>query len=95
MLLLKHLVGIIHSTYMLGGYSERFSNLVTLRAYRCKDLWFSVYILGATVGYSYEMQKANKTYKCNDLEVCSTLGQQLAKGFTVSLQDYCLSAELL
>src|SRR3954469_14212023 len=40
MLLLKHLVGIFHSTYMLGGYSERFSNLVTLRAYRCKNQWF-------------------------------------------------------
>src|SRR3954466_9228557 len=42
MLLLKHLVGIIHSTYMLGGYSEKFSSLVTLRASRRKDLWFSV-----------------------------------------------------
>src|SRR3954469_24446693 len=34
---------------------------------------------GATVGYSYEKQKANKTYKCNDLEVCSTLSQQLRR----------------
>src|SRR3954470_13100383 len=40
MLLLKHIVGTFHSNYMLGGYSERFSNLVTLRAYRCKNLWF-------------------------------------------------------
>src|SRR4051812_6184552 len=41
------------------------------------------------------MQKANKTYKCNDIEVCSALGQQLAKGDTVSPQDVCLSEELL
>src|SRR3954471_10306858 len=91
----KHLVGIFHSTYMLGGYSERFSNLVTLRAYRCKTYGFPSTSSGATVGYSYEMQKANKTYKCNDLEVCSTLGQQLAKGDTISPQDVRLLEELL
>src|SRR3954468_15582990 len=41
------------------------------------------------------MQKANKTYKCNNLKVCSALGQQLAKRDVVSLQDACLSEELL
>ena len=80
---------------MLGSYSERFSNLVTLRAYRCKTYGFPSTSSGATVGYSYEMQKANKTYKCNDLEVCSTLGQQLAKGNAVTLQDVCLMEYLL
>src|SRR3954469_10137837 len=80
---------------MLGGYSERFSILVTLRAYVCKTYGFPSTSSGATVGYSYEMQKANETYKCNNLEVCSTLGQQLAKGNTVSSQDLCLTEELL
>src|SRR4051812_15191064 len=41
------------------------------------------------------MQKANKTYKCNDLEVGSTLSQQLAEGYTISLQDFCLPEKLL
>src|SRR3954471_5763755 len=91
----KHLVGIFHSTYMLGGYSERFSNLVTLRAYRCKTYGFPSTSSGATVGYSYEMQKADKTYKCDDLEVCSALSKQLAKGKVVSSQDVCLSEKLL
>src|SRR4051812_40209403 len=41
------------------------------------------------------MQKANKTYNCNDLEVGSTLSKQLAKGKAVSLEDFCLPEKLL
>src|SRR4051812_14341070 len=40
-------------------------------------------------------KKANITYKCNDLEVGSTLIQQLAEGYIVSLQDFCLPEKLL
>src|SRR3954470_13951341 len=50
---------------------------------------------GATVGYSYEMQKANKTYKCDDLEIGGALDKYLAKGKAISSQDISLPEELL
>ena len=36
---------------------------------------------------TYEMQKAYKTYKCNDLEVSGALIKYLAEGKAISMQD--------
>src|SRR4051812_23685550 len=39
-------------------------------------------------------KRQSKTYKCNNLEVCSTLYQQLAKGNAISLQDILRSSSI-
>ena len=44
---------------------------------------------------TYEMQKANKTYKCDDLKIGGALGKYLAEGKAISSQDISLPEELL